>query len=449
MNPATNQATKNLLRKQYMNNLNLETKNNEKNYQANKIYQITGEEPIRPPDTSSIEDKYKNVLNLQTLVRSQLMELTDGNNANEIVDNLSVDMLQFVAQRMPSLVEELKPKYALGIPAQVFLQYIKKLKRKAEATLDIEYGSSGQTPFSSAVTSPELDFGDIYQQPNVGFITPSTPINPIKLEYKTANEKAPELKKASQGNPFDVLENVKTLDDFKSLTFKEKKAWLTAKARGEKYTLNGNSINKSDLRANTLSQTNVDEIVSKILGSSKGNGIRFKIKGKGLNKPRIKVDTNAGIIKQHRYIPFGRYVINRHQLNNKDILMIKTMKGGAINDLPTVKVSNSLSNVFQKMLGGKLPSFDDLNDLSADDKTHLHHITKKCDLNVSVPTPNKDKLQQEMNKFDILKGEILAGNDNKDMVKEFKLMLLRFMNNGRIPRRQGQEILTDLVAMGY
>ena len=165
---------------------------------------------------------------------------------------------------------------------------------------------------------------------------------------------------------------------------------------------------------------------------------------------RIKVDTNgAGIIKQHRYIPFGRYVINRHQLNNKDIFMIKTMKGGTISDLPTVKVSNSLSNVLQKMIGGKVPTFDDLNDLSADDKNHLHHITKKCDINVSVPTPNKDKLQQEMNKFDILKGEILAGNDNKEMVKEFKVMLLRFMNENRIPRRQGQEILTDLVAMGY
>ena len=99
MNPATNQATKNLIRKQYMNNLNLEAKNNEKNYLANKIYQITGEEPIRPPDTSSIDDKFKNVLNLQTLVRSQLMELTDGNNANQIVDKLSDDMLQFVAQR--------------------------------------------------------------------------------------------------------------------------------------------------------------------------------------------------------------------------------------------------------------------------------------------------------------------------------------------------------------
>ena len=50
---------------QVLNNLLLEAKNNEINYQANKILQITGEEPVRPPDTSSIEDKFKNVLEKQ------------------------------------------------------------------------------------------------------------------------------------------------------------------------------------------------------------------------------------------------------------------------------------------------------------------------------------------------------------------------------------------------
>ena len=42
MNPATDQQGKKILRKQYINNLNLEAKNNHKNYQANKIFEITG-----------------------------------------------------------------------------------------------------------------------------------------------------------------------------------------------------------------------------------------------------------------------------------------------------------------------------------------------------------------------------------------------------------------------
>lgn len=436
MNPATDQIGKKVLRKQYINNLNLEAKNNHKNYLANKIFEITGEEPIQPPDTSSIEDKYKNVLNLQTLVRSQLMELTDGGNANQIVDNLSVDMLQFVAQRMPSLIEDLKPKYALGIPSQVFLKYVDKLKKKAEATLDIEYGSSGQTPFSSAITSPVFEFGDIYQQPALDE-TPSTVSRNLISEFDDDDNS--DYQDAVEDKGALLLVKYKTLGaikkELKDKGYKAIKDKDGNSVKVDSLSLNGKTPNKQ------LRNTNAYELL-------KGIAIR----GRGLNKakaPRIRVDTSTGIMKQKRYIPFGRYVINRHQLNNKDIVMIRTMKGGAIIDLPSSKVSSHLSSLLQKLLAGKSPSFDDINDLPMQDKHSLHHIIKRCDIDVSVPTPNKDKEKQDMNRFDILKGEILAGNDNKEMVKEFKVMLLRFMNNGRIPRRQGQEILTDLISMGY
>ena len=435
MNPATDQQGKKVLRKQYINNLNLEAKNNHKNYQANKIFEITGEEPIQPPDTSSIEDKYKNVLNLQTLVRSQLMELTDGGNANQIVDNLSVDMLQFVAQRMPSIIEDLKPKYALGIPSQIFLKYVDKLKKKAETTLDIDYGSTGQTPFSSAVSTPVFEFGDIYQQPALDE-TPSTVSRNLMNEYDSDND----YQDAAEDKGALLLSKYKTLGAIKK-ELKDKGIKTVKDNNGnnvkvDSLSLNGRTPNKQ------LRNTNAYELLEGTPGI-RGRGIATK------KAPRIRVDTSAGIKKTKRYIPFGRYVINRHQLNNKDILMLRTMKGGAINDLPSSKVSSHLSSVLQKLLAGKSPTFDDINDLPVDDKQNLHHIIKRCEIDVSVPTPNKDKEKQDMNRFDILKGEILAGNDNKEMVKEFKVMLLRFMNNGRIPRRQGQEILTDLIAMGY
>jgi hypothetical protein len=60
----------------------------------------------------------------------------------------------------------------------------------------------------------------------------------------------------------------------------------------------------------------------------------------------------------------------------------------------------------------------------------------------------KSEEDKEMDRFEILKGEIEAGNDNKTLIKEFKLMLVRFMNAGRIPRRQAQDILVDIASMG-
>jgi hypothetical protein len=48
-----------------------------------------------------------------------------------------------------------------------------------------------------------------------------------------------------------------------------------------------------------------------------------------------------------------------------------------------------------------------------------------------------------------LKGQISAGNDSKELIKEFKVMLVKFSNDGRIKKNEAREILLDLAAMGY
>jgi len=66
-----------------------------------------------------------------------------------------------------------------------------------------------------------------------------------------------------------------------------------------------------------------------------------------------------------------------------------------------------------------------------------------------LPAPNKTKEEEEFNRFQILKGQILAGNDSKELIKEFKVMLLKFIHNGKVPRGQGMEIVCDLMALGH
>jgi hypothetical protein len=66
-----------------------------------------------------------------------------------------------------------------------------------------------------------------------------------------------------------------------------------------------------------------------------------------------------------------------------------------------------------------------------------------------LPTPKRTKDDEEENRFEILRGMIIAGNDNKEMVKEFKTMLVKFSNDGRIKKTEAREILLDLASMGY
>jgi hypothetical protein len=131
--------------------------------------------------------------------------------------------------------------------------------------------------------------------------------------------------------------------------------------------------------------------------------------------------------------------------------MMRTKKGGAIVNIPTQKVSAKLSNVLRTISGGSIPQFESVMDLGDDDKALLHRIAKtsKVSDRLSVPNPNKSKQEQEDNRFSILRGEIGIGNDNPDVIKEFKVLLLKFMREGRVPLGQGKAIMEELLLMGF
>lgn len=163
-----------------------------------------------------------------------------------------------------------------------------------------------------------------------------------------------------------------------------------------------------------------------------------------------KIDFSEGFPADKSYVPFGRYVVHKHKLSG-GILQVRTIKGGAIPKLPTLGISPSLGGIIKKMMGGALPSYDEMSSLTEDDKNTLYKVFKlsqidKADL---LPSPDKTKEEQEMNRFQILKGQIQAGNDSAELIKEFKCLLMKFISGGKIPRGQGMDIICDLLALGY
>jgi hypothetical protein len=198
-----------------------------------------------------------------------------------------------------------------------------------------------------------------------------------------------------------------------------------------------------------------------------GTGLRGKgrpktkkniIFGKGLNvipQPKVKVsgkniDLSKGIESEPAYVPFGTHLLNKHKLKD-NIVMMRTKKGGAITNIPTQKVSNKLSSVLKTISGGGIPAFDSVADLTADDKDLLHKIAKtsKVSDKLSVPNPNKSKQEEEDNRFNILRGEISIGQDNPQAIKEFKILLLKFIREGRVPVGQGKAIMEELLLLGH
>jgi hypothetical protein len=188
--------------------------------------------------------------------------------------------------------------------------------------------------------------------------------------------------------------------------------------------------------------------------SMKGFGLGKKAgrpKGSGIVKPLAeRISKTEGIKQGHTHVPFGKYLLNKNRLD-ENILSVKHMKGYGIKGHPSKQISKNLSSVLKIIVGGGIPKYDDLSNLSNEEKAYLHNVSKKAGIidKLSIPTPSKDVYDRDIHDFDVMKGEILAGNDSTILIKKFKLLLLKLSKNGIIPKRETSEIMEDLLQLGY
>lgn len=189
---------------------------------------------------------------------------------------------------------------------------------------------------------------------------------------------------------------------------------------------------------------------------STGLGIkrrRGRPKGSGVGpKPFMdKIDEDKGIKPVRKYHPFGKYYVNSHKLNHGNVLSIKSKSGTNIREYPSRTVSSHLGHVIKTIIGGGVPSWNDMEKLSEDEKDYLYKVSKRAEFadKISIPTPSKDKIEKDIHEFDVCKGEIMAGNDSKELIKKFKLLIIKLSKNGTIPKREATEVMTELLELGY
>lgn len=189
-----------------------------------------------------------------------------------------------------------------------------------------------------------------------------------------------------------------------------------------------------------------------------GVGVGFKKrrgrpKGSGVGpKPFMdKIDEDKGIKPVKKYHPFGKYYVNSHKLNHGNVLSIKSKSGTNVREYPSRTVSHHLGSVIKTIIGGGVPSWNDMEKLSEDEKDYLYKVSKRAEFadKISIPTPSKDKIEKDIHEFEVCKGEIMAGNDSKELIKKFKLLIIKLSKNGTIPKREASEVMTELLELGY
>ena len=186
---------------------------------------------------------------------------------------------------------------------------------------------------------------------------------------------------------------------------------------------------------------------------TKGRGI---IVGSGVAKSsnRLNVanltDYSKGITPSQKYVPFGKFFID-HQRLGDNIVSLKRGNGVNVSGIPVARIGKEVGDVLRCIVGGGQPQFHQLEKLSPDEKLYLHKIAKTSKIldRISIPSPNKNDDEQDINQFEIYKGELLNGNDSQEVIKKFKILIMKMVKKDLLPKGQAKDILMDLVSLGY
>ena len=172
--------------------------------------------------------------------------------------------------------------------------------------------------------------------------------------------------------------------------------------------------------------------------------------GWGIGKKKHRKVVGRGLAPSMKWTGFGRYRIDCHKLDS-GILTLRSPSGAAVPKYPTMRLPSGVVPILQGMLEDRQPTFEMLSKLSAEEKSFLKRLTKDAHLFASVGSglPSNPADDEDVKEFEIMRGEILAGNDNTTLVKNFKVQIMKLMSRDLLPKSEGKQLIMEMAALGH
>jgi len=160
----------------------------------------------------------------------------------------------------------------------------------------------------------------------------------------------------------------------------------------------------------------------------------------------IECDKDKFNDRDKRYISFGKFAINTRQLNCGNLQVV--YKSLSVNpNFPTKKISPEFQQYLFELLTNKksIPALH--KHMSESEKNLFEKLAVMAGVFDKLNLPKMNSLEnekKEMERFDLLHGEFMAGNDNKQIVRELRKLILKFLGESRISKPTAYEYLLQL-----
>ncbi len=150
----------------------------------------------------------------------------------------------------------------------------------------------------------------------------------------------------------------------------------------------------------------------------------------------------------NEFIPFGKYLLSLKQLS-KGRFMLRTKSRNPILSFKTIVLTRRTKAIVQKLLQDLDVTFDEIDSLSEDEKNDIDTIVSVTEINTRLRVPNtrRSKLEQKLNKFNVLRGSIIAGNNNENLLREFRMLLVELNSEGYVSKKETSDILLQMLRM--
>lgn len=148
------------------------------------------------------------------------------------------------------------------------------------------------------------------------------------------------------------------------------------------------------------------------------------------------------------YKTFGKFIINCDLLVHNNILLVKY--SGSYAPVPSLKrttIGNELQKAILELLDSSKINYDLLKDCNHHDRQVFERLIKRAGLDKQL---EYDKNLCKMNetglklRFEVLRGEILASNNNQEIVDELVYVIKELMELSVISPTDGKDLVEEL-----
>lgn len=161
---------------------------------------------------------------------------------------------------------------------------------------------------------------------------------------------------------------------------------------------------------------------------------------------KLKVGRGISVKETPSYREYGKYAIHIPQLEQQDILNVKYKSLGQIPKFKPVPVSDVFRDFILDLVENGKPNVRVYSQIAPEERKLFEEMSIGAGVwnsfNLKRTTTSTD--DEEAKRFELLKGEYMAGNNNPKVISELRRLVVKMISDGRIRKNQGIDLLMEL-----